>query len=115
MRVVPRAAVLVMLVACGDPAAQVQLAPVSPCGQVTNESALRVVAYTATGEQRRTVPPTKIDAFPADTEQLGVEVIGDNGRVVTAGKTSPLEFNALDDGTHIPIVMAPLDGACPVG
>jgi len=117
MRVVPRAVVLgVMTVAaCSDPAARVQLAPLSPCGQVTNETALRVVAFTATGEQRRTVPPTQIDAFPADTEQLGVEVIGDSGRVVAAGKTAPLAFNDLENGTDIPIVMAPVDGACPVG
>jgi hypothetical protein len=118
MRLVPRVALLVISVAlpaCGDPAARVQLAPVSPCGQVTNETALRIVAYTAGGEQRRTVPPTQIDAFPADTEQLGAEVIGDNGRIVAAGKTAPLAFDGLPDGTSIPIVMAPLEGSCPVG
>ncbi len=115
MRVVPRVAVLVLLLACGDPAARVQLAPVSPCGQVTDETALRVVAYTAGGELRRTVPPSQIDAFPADTEQLGVEVIGDAGKLVAVGKTAPLVFDALPDGTDIPIVMAPLEGTCPVG
>lgn len=115
MRVVPRAALIVLLAACGDPAARVQLAPVSPCGQVTNETALRVVGYTAGGELRRSVPPDQIDAFPADTEQLGVEVIGASGRIVAAGKTGPLVFDTLEHGTQIPIVMAPLDGVCPVG
>lgn len=117
MRVVLRVAVLVMmsLAACGDPAARVELAPISPCGQVDNESALRIVAYTAGGEQRRTVPPTQIDAFPADTEQLGAEVIGESGRIVAVGKTASIEFNSLETGTSIPIVMAPLDDVCPVG
>ncbi len=115
MRVVLRGALLVLFVGCSDPAARVQLAPVSPCGQVTNETALRVVAYTAGGELRRSVPPDQIDAFPADTEQLGVEVIGDNGRLVAVGKTAPLAYGSLEDGTDIPIAMAPVDGFCAVG
>lgn len=115
MRLVPRGVVLVLLLGCSDPAARVQLAPVSPCGQVEDETALRVVAYTAGGEVRRTVPPSQIDAFPADTEQLGVEVIGDNGRLVAVGKTAPLAYGGLDDGAQIPIAMAPLDGFCAVG
>jgi hypothetical protein len=115
MRVVLRGALLVLFIGCSDPAARVQLAPVSPCGQVTNETALRVVAYTAGGELRRTVPPSEIDAFPADTEQLGVEVIGDSGRLVAVGKTAPLTYGALEDGTDIPIAMAPVDGFCAVG
>lgn len=110
-----RVVIVGILAACGDDPARVRLEPISPCGQVTNETALRVVAYTGDGEQRRTVPPTEIDAFPASTEQLGVEVIGDGGRIVAAGKTAPLAFAELDDDTAIPIVMAPLDGFCPVG
>jgi hypothetical protein len=107
--------VLAWLVACGDDAARVRLVPISPCGQVTNETALRVVGYTAEREQRRTIPPNDIDSFPADTEQLGVEVIGDSGKLVAVGKTAPLAFDSLADATEIPIVMAPLDGVCPVG
>jgi hypothetical protein len=110
-----RGLVLALLVACGDDAARVRLVPISPCGQVTSETALRVVGYTAEREQRRTVPPNDIDSFPADTEQLGVEVIGDSGKLVAVGKTAPLAFNALADASEIPIVMAPLDGVCPVG
>jgi hypothetical protein len=110
-----RGLVLTLLVACGEDRARVRVVPISPCGQVTNETALRVVGYTAEREQRRTVPPDDIDSFPADTEQLGVELIGDSGKLVAVGKTAPLELNALANATEIPIVMAPLDGMCPVG
>jgi hypothetical protein len=113
--VLARGALLATLVACGDDPARVRLAPISPCGQVTNRTALRVVAFTARGELRRTVPPEEIDAFPADTEQLGVEVIGEAGRIVAVGKTAPLAFGELADGTAIPVVMGPPDGLCPVG
>ena len=81
----------------------------------TSKTALRVIAYTPGGEIRRSVPPSDIDAFPADTEQLGVEVVGDSGALVAIGKTAPLAFADLEDGTAIPIVMAPPDGFCPVG
>ena len=101
-------------VGCGEPAARVELVPVNPCG-ATPKTALRVIAYTAGGELRRSVPPGEIDAFPADTEQLGVEVVGDSGALVAIGKTAPLAFDALEDGASIPIVMAPPDGFCPVG
>jgi hypothetical protein len=118
--VIARSATLVALVtaACGDQPARVRLAPVAlpgGCGKPASSSALRVIAYTAGGELRRTVPPADIDAFPADTEQLGVEVIGNGGVRVAIGKTAPLVFDELPDGTEIPIVMAPPDGYCPVG
>jgi hypothetical protein len=80
-----------------------------------SKTALRVIGYTADGELRRSVPPNDIDAFPADTEQLGVEVVGDSGGLVAIGKTAPLAFNELADATTIPIVMAPPGGYCPVG
>jgi hypothetical protein len=106
---------LVLLVACGEPAAHVQLVPVNPCGMAMSQTALRVIGYTAGGELRRTVPPNDIDAFPEDTEQLGVEVVGAGGGLVAIGKTAPLAFNELEDATTIPIVMAPPNGFCPVG
>jgi len=108
-----RIALIALVVACGDPRARVELAPVNPCGAVENESAVRVIAYTAGGEQRRVVPPDTIDTFAADTEQLGVEVIGMGGALVAIGKTAPLEFTALEDGATIPIVMLPPNGFCP--
>jgi hypothetical protein len=106
---------LVLLVACGEPAAHVQLVPLNPCEPASSKTALRVIGYTAGGELRRSVPPSDIDAFPADTEQLGVEVVGAGGGLVAIGKTAPLAFNELEDGTTIPIVMAPPDGFCAVG
>jgi hypothetical protein len=108
-------ALLASLVGCGDPAARVQLVPVNPCGMATSKTALRVIAYTGSGELRRSVPPNEIDAFPSDTEQLGVEVVGDSGALVAIGKTAPLAFDDLADATSIPIVMAPPDGFCRVG
>jgi hypothetical protein len=82
---------------------------------VTGSSGLRVIAYTPGGELRRPVPPTEIDAFPGDTEELGVEVLGSAGDVIATGKTGPLAFASLAEGTQIPVVMAPLDGFCAVG
>lgn len=82
------------------------------------KTGLRVIAYTARGELRRSVlpdDPAEIDAFPADTEQLGVEVVGAGGGLVAIGKTPPLPFAELADGTEIPVVMAPPNGFCPVG
>lgn len=102
-----------LLIGCGDPAAHVQLTPVSlpnACGMSTAKTAMRIIAFTPGGELRRTVPPTDIDAFPADTEQLGVEVIGGTGALVAIGKTAPLAFNDLE--TDIPIVMLPPNGFC---
>ncbi|HEY5946312.1 MAG TPA: hypothetical protein VIV40_12505 [Kofleriaceae bacterium] len=112
---IARGTLIALLVACGEPAAHVELVPVSPCGMALGKTALRVIGYTGGGEIRRSVPPSDIDAFPADTEQLGVEVVGAGGGLVAIGKTAPLAFNDLDDATTIPIVMAPPDGFCPVG
>jgi hypothetical protein len=100
------------LVACGEPAAHVQLAPVNLCPNVTGTSGLRVIAFTPGGDVRRPVPPTEIDAFPGDTEQLGVEVLGSAGEVVRTGKTGPLDFASLGEGTQIPVVMAPPGDFC---
>ncbi|NVB77990.1 MAG: hypothetical protein HOV81_06300 [Kofleriaceae bacterium] len=118
----PRGWVLIALIAgCGEDASRVKLEPVAlpvadglPCGKQIAKTALRVVAYTPAGELRRSVPPTDIDAFPEDTEQLGAEVIGSGGSLVAIGKTAPLAFDDLADGTSIPILMAPPDGFCPV-
>ncbi len=105
--------VIALSVGCGEPAAHVQLVPVSlpnNCGVSEAKTALRVIAYTPGGEIRRTVPPTDIDAYPADTEQLGVEVIGGTGSLVAVGKTVPLAFGDLE--SDIPIVMLPPNGFC---
>jgi hypothetical protein len=107
-----RGALLVCLAACGESASHVQLAPVNLCPNVTGTSGLRVIAYTPGGDLKRPVPPTEIDAFPGDTEQLGVEVLGSAGEVVRTGKTGPIDFASLGEGTQIPVVMAPPGDVC---
>jgi len=111
-------AVLVLLAACSDPAAQVSLVPIdfgNQCGQPdtskTPVSEVRVTAYGPTGDTRRT--DGVIADFPATTEQLGVEVFG-GAVVLAAGNTAPLAYNDLANHTTIPIAMVPLDGFCPL-
>jgi len=90
-----RVSLLLVVAACGDPAAHVQLAPVplpGGCGVTTAKTALRVIAYTPGGRSSARCHRTDIDAFPDDTEQLGVEVIGGSGgELLSIGKTAPLE------------------------
>ena len=80
---------MVCLAACGDAPSRVQLAPLNLCGPAKGATGLRVIAYTGGGELRRavspTTPTTSIDAFPGDTEQLGVEVVGESGDVIATG------------------------------
>ena len=53
--------------------------------------------------------------FPADTEQLGVEVVvGGGGRRSRSARPRRSPSRDLADGATIPIVMAPLDGFCPL-
>ncbi len=113
--VIARGALVLAIAACGEPAAHVELFPITPCGPTTGATGLRVIAYTAGGEIRRALSPTEpaeIDAFPGDTEQLGVEVLGNGGDVITAGKTGPIDFAGLADGAQIPIVMGVPDAFC---
>ncbi len=115
-------AVLVSLVvaACNEPAARVELAPIdfgNACGKPdvsrTPVSVVRVIAYGPGGETRRT--DAEIADFSPDTEQLGVEVIGGtDGSVLATGKTAPLAYGELADGTQIPVAMVPRDGFCPL-
>jgi len=108
---------------CSDPAARVQLVPIRPiadgtCGRPAGATELRVIAYARTGEIVRAVPldgTLEIADFPADTEQLGVEVRIGGGQVGAAGKTAPLVFGELASGTTLPVFMAPPDGFCPTG
>src|SRR5450432_1039712 len=100
------------LAACSSPAATVQLAPIdygTTCGKPATSSTIRVIAYAPSGDVKRT--DSEIADFPADTVQLGVEVVGGSD-VLSTGKTAPLDFNDLANKTHIPIAMAPLDGFC---
>jgi len=110
------AMIALALAACGDPAARVALAPLGgDCARPLGANAVKVTAYTAGGETSRSLALTEsvaIADFPADTEQIGIEVIGGGGEVGAAGKSAPLSFGALADGATIPVMMAPPDGFC---
>ncbi|MBA3391166.1 MAG: hypothetical protein H0T89_00910, partial [Deltaproteobacteria bacterium] len=118
-----RALLTVMLAGCSDPAARVTLEPIrpiadDPCGRPVGATELRVIAYSTRGEIVRAVAldgALDITDFPADTEQLGVEVRIGGGEIAAAGKTAPLDFGALADGAAIPVFMAPPDGFCRTG
>ncbi len=104
--------------ACGDPAARVTLVNTSGgCGRPAAPTELRVIAYGAGGEVVRAIDPegetVDIADFPADTEQIGVEVVTSGGEVAAVGKTAPLDFLALADGASIPVFMAPVEDFCP--
>ncbi len=115
-----RLAPALLLIACGDPAAHVQLVPIDlgACGMPVGAQSLNITAYAASGATVRAVPlgaAVDIADFPTDTLQLGVEVLVANGVVGAAGKTAPLDLTALTDGAAIPIAMLPPDGFCAVG
>src|SRR5688572_5782499 len=103
---------------CGEPAARVTLVNLGGgCGRPSGATELRVIAYGGRGEVVRAVDPegdtVDIGDFPGDTEQIGVEVVIGGGVVAAVGKSAPLDFLALPDGTAIPIFMAPVEDFCP--
>ena len=104
---------------CGEPPAHVRLVPLGgACGQPMGANLVKVTAYATSGERSQSVgldEALAIAEFPADTEQLGVEVIIGGGATGAAGKSAPLAFDALADGATIPVFMAPPDGFCEVG
>jgi hypothetical protein len=106
-------------IGCGDPAARVTLAPIGgPCGRPASANQLAVTAFAESGEVKRAFglgQAIEIGDFPADTVQLGVEVLIGGGAIGARGKTAPLAFAELDDGAVIPIAMLPPEGMCPVG
>jgi hypothetical protein len=114
----------VIVAGCGDDPARLRLTPVRPvptdprCGEGRSRpSELVVIAYARSGEVLRSVPvddAVPISDFPEDTEQLGVEARL-AGLPIAIGKTAPLAYADLRDGTTIPIFMAPPDGFCPLG
>ena len=111
-----------LVIGCGDPAARVTLAPVplasATCGLPTGANQLSITAFGESREAKKAFDldkPIAIGDFPADTVQLGVEVIIGGGAIGAAGKTAPLAFADLEDGTAIPIAMVPPGGFCPVG
>src|SRR5438094_763128 len=85
------------LAACGDPPARVRLVPVAfatGCGRpALSPPVMRVIAYGSGPDSKRSAD-APIGDFPADTEQLGVEVLDGMGAAVAIGKTAPLAFAA---------------------
>jgi hypothetical protein len=106
---------------CGEDPARVQLVPVDiggECGRPSNANQLAITAFAETGEVKRAIALDRgieIADFPADTTQLGVEILVGGGATGAAGKTLPLAFDELADDATIPVLMAPPDGFCPVG
>jgi hypothetical protein len=111
--------VLAALAGCGEPPARVRLAPLGgECARPVDARLVQVTAYAVTGEHTEVVAideTAELASFPADTEQIGVEVIVGGGAVGAAGKSAPLVFNALADGATIPVFMGPPGGLCAVG
>jgi hypothetical protein len=108
--------VAALAAACGDPAARVHLVPLGgDCARPGGATVVKVTAYAASGETSRSVmidETVAIGDFPADTEQIGVEVFVGGGATGAAGKSAPLGFGQLADGAAIPVMMAPPDGLC---
>lgn len=112
------AMILAALAGCGEPAPRVRLSPLGgACSRPVGGNLVKVTAYTANGDHADTVAldeTVAIADFPADTEQIGVEVLTGGGVVGAAGKSAPLAFNDLADGATIPVFMAPPDGFCEI-
>jgi hypothetical protein len=100
---------------CGDRAARVELVPLGgDCGRPAGANEVTVTAYGSNGKKAASVgldEAVAIGSFPADTEQFAVEVSG-GGVVAAEGKSAPLVFNALPDGSKIYVLMAAPDGFC---
>ncbi|HSR97643.1 MAG TPA: hypothetical protein VLM79_11360, partial [Kofleriaceae bacterium] len=105
--------------ACGDGAARVRVVAVGgACARPELGNLVKVTAYTASGETARSLgldETLSIADFPADTEQIGIEVGVGGGDTGAAGKSAPLEFGALANGAVIPVFLGPPDGFCAIG
>ena len=113
---------MIWLAACGEPAAQVTIAPIGgACGKPMGANLVKVTAYGAHGERSESLALDEslaIADFPIDTEQLAIEVLVGGGATGAAGKSAPFGrggFAGLVDGTTIPIFLGPPDGFCEVG
>jgi hypothetical protein len=106
----------VLAAGCGEQAARVQLVALGgDCGRPAGANEVRVTAYGTSGKKAVSVAPDESIAFggfPADTEQLAVEVFIGGGVLAAEGKSAPLAFNALPDGAKIDVLMAAPDGFC---
>ncbi|MGH9886531.1 MAG: hypothetical protein ACREBE_13435, partial [bacterium] len=112
-------AVLAACAGCGEDPARVGVAPVGgPCARPEGGNLVKVTAFTASGETTRSLgldETLSIADFPADTEQIGIEVGVGGGETGAAGKSAPLDFGALASGAVIPVFLGPPDGFCAIG
>jgi len=108
--------VMALAAGCGDHAARVRLEPVGgDCGRPMGVKQVKVTAYGPGGSHAESVgfgDSIGFSSFPADTEQFAVEVFIGGGVLAAEGKSAPLAFNALPDGSTIYVQMAPPDGFC---
>ena len=115
-------ALVALLAACGDPPARVRLVPVDlgTCGKPSRArvTTMRVIAYARDGEHPQAVPldgsgAVSLSDVPANTEQLGV-VLSSGSQDLAEGKSAPLDFESLPNGTAIPVAVLPVGGFCAV-
>jgi hypothetical protein len=113
---------LLWLGSCGDAPAQVTLRPLhgsnGACGRAADARLLLVSSLSSDRDVTRSfsvdgsAAALTIADFPIGTEQLSVSVVGAGGAVRSVGKTAPLKFSALVDGTDIPVFLAPTNAGC---
>jgi hypothetical protein len=85
------------------------------CARPAQGNLVKVTAYSPSGDHSQSLgldQTLEIDDFPADTEQLAIEVVIAGGGIGAAGKSPPLMYGRLPDGATIPIAMAPPAGFC---
>ncbi len=59
--------------------------------------------------------PLSIDKFPAETEEILIELLGPGGVVLAHGRSGRFDLGSLPDGAPVPIFIAPPRSFCPVG
>ena len=113
---------------CGDEIQTIRLVRIVPaadreCGAPVDARTLRVAAvgeFPSSDSTARTVEigadgELAIDAFPAETRALEVEVLGSGGTLRTVGRSFEFDAAELEAGDTIDVFMAPPDGVCPTG
>ncbi len=104
------------LAACSSPA-HVSLEVVGDCG-ATDFTSVNVHAWGPAGDHQVAVPngePVELSDIPADTEQIGIELVDADQLVLAEGKTSPIDYETLAAGAALPILMATPNDFCQVG
>src|SRR5262249_29211691 len=87
-------------------------------GRPVDANQLEITAFAQSGEVKQAIALDQaidIKSFPADTVQLGVEVVIGGGTIGAAGKTAPLVFDELANGDQLHVAMVPPGGFGAVG